>query len=253
MAALAAAPARAQVDAPFDEQRRMMIADIAQLAAALGHGVPAKLDPRVMAVMAETPRDLFVPEAVRHRAYVDNALEIGHGATISQPFMVALMTHLLQVGPGHKVLEVGTGSGYQAAVLSRLAEQVFTIEIVEPLAAQAAERLKRMGYANVAVRAGDGYAGWPEQAPFDRIMVTAGATRVPRPLVAQLARGGRMLVPVGASTATQRLTLVERSATGKLSTTPLIRVAFVPLVETGARKRGPEKRGPEWRGAEPRK
>ena len=231
----AAGPACAQE--PVEAQRRMMVADIEQIAATSGQGVPSKLDPKVIAVMGEVPRHLFVPDSVRSRAYADSPLPIGHDQTISQPFIVALMTDLLDVGPGHTVLEIGTGSGYQAAVLARLAGRVYTIEIVEPLAVQAAERLKRLGYPNVTVRAGDGYAGWPEHAPFDRIMVTAGATHTPPALVEQLKPGGRMIIPVGASRWTQKLVLVEKSAAGKVSTRPLIGVAFVPLVEKAARAR----------------
>ena len=233
--ALLAAPACAQD--PPDEQRRRMIADIEQIAAASGQGVPARIDPKVIAVMGEIPRHEFVPGWVKSRAYVDNALPIGHGQTISQPFIVALMTDLLDVGPRHRVLEIGTGSGYQAAVLSKLVGQVYTIEIVEPLAHEAAARLKRMGYANVTVRAGDGYAGWPEHAPFDRIMVTAGATHIPPDLVAQLKPGGRMIIPVGERLATQKLTMVEKDAAGKVSTRALIPVAFVPLIEKAARQK----------------
>ena len=237
LGAIAALAAPAGAQDPPEEQRRRMIADIAQIAAASGQGVPARIDPRVLAVMSEIPRHEFVPGWVKSRAYVDNAVPIGHGQTISQPFVVALMTDLLDVRLGHRVLEIGTGSGYQAAVLSKLVAQVYTIEIVEPLAREAAERLNRMGYANVTVRVGDGYAGWPEHAPFDRIMVTAGATHIPPDLVAQLKPGGRMIIPVGERLATQKLTMVEKDSSGKVSSRALIPVAFVPLIEKAARER----------------
>lgn len=186
-------------------------------------------DARVLAAMRAVPRHLFVPAAQRGEAYADYPLPIGEGQTISQPSLVALMTHLLRPRPGAVMLEVGTGSGYQAAVLSKLVGRVYSIEIVEPLARTAADRLKRLGYANVAVRHGDGYAGWPEHAPFDGIIVTAGAEHVPKPLLQQLKPGGRMVIPVGPALSVQQLKLISRDARGKLSEETLIPVRFVPL------------------------
>ena len=208
--------------------RAQMVANIRQLIAAGAAPEVRALDPKVLEAMARTPRHLFVPAPVRDQAYRDGALPIGHGATISQPLIVAIMTHLARPAPADRVLEVGTGSGYQAAVLSGLVRQVFTIELVAPLASGAAERLRRLGYGNVEVRQGDGYAGWPEQAPFDSIVVTAGAPSVPPALVRQLKPGGRMVIPVGALDG-QVLTVVEKDADGRVRQRPGIRVIFVPL------------------------
>lgn len=154
-------------------------------------------DARTLAALRKVPRHLFVPPSLAGAAYDDAPLPIGHGQTISQPYVVAFMTQALGLQSGGKVLEVGTGSGYQAAVLAEIAAKVYTIEIVEPLAREARERLARLGYHNVEVRAGDGYLGWPEASPFDGIMVTAAAPRVPEPLKEQLADGGRLVIPVG--------------------------------------------------------
>jgi protein-L-isoaspartate(D-aspartate) O-methyltransferase len=211
-----------------------MVANIAQLAAAGGanaSGRPSRLDPDVLRVMRRVPRHLFVPPSQQDRAYSDGALHIGHDATISQPFVVALMTDLLRLDRDDVVLEVGTGSGYQAAVLSELAGRVYSIEIVPELARRAAAQLTAGGYRNVQVRAGDGYAGWPEHAPFDAIMVTAGATRIPEPLVRQLKPGGRLLIPVGRTSSSQQLTLVTKDADGRVRTQKLLAVNFIPLVE----------------------
>jgi protein-L-isoaspartate(D-aspartate) O-methyltransferase len=219
---LSALPAAAQPDLRAGD-RRAMVTNIEQLLAAGAAGSVARLDPRVREVMREVPRHAFVPTPLQDRAYSDGALPIGHEATISQPMIVAVMTDLLEVRPEHRVLEVGTGSGYQAAVLSRLARQVYSIEIVEPLARSADARLRQLGYP-VTVRAGDGYAGWPEHAPFDRIMVTAGATHIPKPLVAQLKPGGRLLIPVGPNERRQQMTLVQKDARGKVTTRRLFPV-----------------------------
>jgi protein-L-isoaspartate(D-aspartate) O-methyltransferase len=170
-----------------------------------------------------------VPEGVRPQAYADRPLPIGYGQTISQPFIVALMTDLLRVGPNDVVLEIGTGSGYQAAVLARLAREVHTIEIIPPLAEAAAQRLQRLGYANVATRLGDGYYGWREAAPFDANIVTAAASQIPPPLIQQLKPGGRMVIPVGAPFALQHLVLVDLDGDGKVRTRQLLPVKFVPL------------------------
>ena len=184
-------------------------------------------DPRVLAAMRKVPRHLFVPENLIPEAYDDTPLPIGYGQTISQPYIVALMTELLQLRGDEKVLEVGTGSGYQAAVLAELAREVYTIEIVEPLARQAAERLRELGYTNVHVRHGDGYDGWPEKAPFDGIIVTAAPEEIPKPLLDQLKPGGRLVIPVGAWS--QDLLVVTKSADGKITRRVVIPVRFVPM------------------------
>ncbi len=183
----------------------------------------------VLAAMEAVPRHLFVPVHERSFAYADHPLPIGEGQTISQPYIVAAMTELVQPKPGDVVLEIGTGSGYQAAVLAKIVKQVFTIEIVEPLARDAKERLAAMGYSNVTVRAGDGYLGWPEQAPFDGIVVTCGAEHVPQPLVDQLKPGGRMVTPVGAINEVQSLLLIQKDATGHVTSRDVMAVRFVPL------------------------
>jgi protein-L-isoaspartate(D-aspartate) O-methyltransferase len=186
-------------------------------------------DPGVLDALRTVPRHLFVPPAYVADAYDDRPLPIGHGQTISQPYIVALMTQLGRPESTDRVLEVGTGSGYQAAVISRLVAEVYTIEIVEPLAREAERRLKELGHANVTVRAGDGYAGWPDKAPFDIILVTAAPDRVPPPLIEQLKPGGRMIVPVGPVFAVQELQLIEKNAAGDVSTTRVAPVRFVPL------------------------
>ena len=181
---------------------------------------------RVLDAMITIPRHLFVPQALRAEAYSDYPLPIGHGQTISQPYIVALMTQELDIAPGHRVLEIGTGSGYQAAVLGALAKEVYTIEIVPPLAGRARDTLSALGYRNIQVRTGNGYLGWPEHAPYDRIMVTAAPDDVPPALLEQLRIGGLMAIPVG--TVTQELRILRRTATGTetLSTLP---VRFVPM------------------------
>jgi len=210
-------------------ERRLMVLTIENLAASAGAAGIPMLDRKVLAAMARVPRHLLVPEEVRARAYENVPLPIGYEQTISQPYIVALMTDLLDVEPGHKVLEVGTGSGYQAAVLSGLVAEVYTIEIVEPLAERAKRQLAELGYRNVTVRAGDGYAGWPEHAPFDRIIVTAGADHVPQPLVNQLRPGGRIVIPVGKSRNQLDLTVIAKDRNGRLRTRRILPVAFVPL------------------------
>jgi protein-L-isoaspartate(D-aspartate) O-methyltransferase len=185
-------------------------------------------DPRVLEAMRQVPRHEFVPEAERDEAYDDRPLPIGHGQTISQPYIVALMTESLALKGTEKVLEVGTGSGYQAAVLSLLAKEVFTIEIVEPLGKQAAGVLKRLGYTNVTVRVGDGYRGWRDAAPFDAIIVTCAPDAVPEPLVHQLAEGGRMIIPVGPEGKAQQLVLLKKKH-GKLHQQEILPVRFVPM------------------------
>lgn len=188
-------------------------------------------DPRVMAAMRRVPRELFVPEPEVPHASVNTPLPIGHGQTISQPYIVALMTCLLDVGPEHRVLEVGTGSGYQAAVLAGLAREVYTVEIFADLARQASERLAHLGCSNVEVRAGNGTHGWPEHSPFDRIIVTAAAPRIPPALLEQLARPGRLVLPLGGNFATQELMLVTADADGRIRREKNLPVVFVPLLE----------------------
>jgi protein-L-isoaspartate(D-aspartate) O-methyltransferase len=194
-----------------------------------------EIDSSILAAMRQVPRHELVPEDVRNEAYQDRPLPIGHGQTISQPYIVALMTQLARPAKHHVVLEVGTGSGYQAAVLSPLVAKVFSIEIVEPLATRAAEQLRALSFENVSVRHGDGYMGWPEHGPFDSIIVTAGASHVPRPLIDQLKPGGRMVIPVGDSWMAQSLMLIEKDEQGQAHTRPLLPVRFVPL--TGDRGR----------------
>jgi protein-L-isoaspartate(D-aspartate) O-methyltransferase len=183
----------------------------------------------VLDAMRRVPRHLFIKPADRHKAYGDHPIPIGYGQTISQPYIVALMTEMLDVGPGHKVLEVGTGSGYQAAVLSLLVKGVYTVEIIEPLGRTAAERLRHLGYGNVHAKIGDGYYGWEEHAPFDRVIVTCAATLVPPPLVKQLKPGGKMCLPVGSHYAVQYLTMVEKSLEGRITMRKELPVRFVPM------------------------
>jgi protein-L-isoaspartate(D-aspartate) O-methyltransferase len=183
-------------------------------------------DARVLDVMRKVPRHLFVPESVRPLAYADRPLPIGHGQTISQPFIVAYMTDALGVARTHRVLEIGTGSGYQAAVLAHLAREVYTVEIVPELARRASALLESLGYSNVYIREGDGYAGWPAHAPFDRIIVTAAPEQVPQALIDQLANEGRLVIPVG--TSEQWLTLIEKTTNG-VTQRRTIPVRFVPL------------------------
>jgi protein-L-isoaspartate(D-aspartate) O-methyltransferase len=187
------------------------------------------LDPRVMTAIARVPRHEFVPAAQRPRAYINRPLPIGHGQTISQPYIVALMSDLIKPQADDRVLELGTGSGYQAAILAELTGQVYSMEIIEVLGEQATERLSRLGYDNVTTRIGDGYYGWEEHAPFDAIVVTAAASHVPPPLVAQLKPGGRMVIPVGSRFLTQQLVLIEKDPGGQLITRQILPVKFVPL------------------------
>jgi len=188
-------------------------------------------DARVLAAMRAVPRERFVPPELASSAYEDTPLPIGDGQTISQPYIVAYMTELLQVAPEHRVLEIGTGSGYQAAVLGELAREVYTVEIVPSLARTAAAVLEELGYAHVHVRAGDGYQGWPEHAPFDRIIVTAAPETIPQPLIDQLTIGGRLVVPVGGQDETQWMTVVEKTAQGVVER-QTIAVRFVPFTRS---------------------
>jgi protein-L-isoaspartate(D-aspartate) O-methyltransferase len=186
-------------------------------------------DEKVLQALGAVRRHEFVPPSQRHSAYANHPLPIGHGQTISQPYIVALMTDLINVGPDDTVLEVGTGSAYQAAILAKLVRQVYSIEIIEPLAAQAEERLQRLGYSNVETRLGDGYYGWPEAAPFDAIIVTAAASHVPPPLIQQLKPGGRMVIPVGGRFTVQYLLLLEKTREEEIITRQITAVRFVPL------------------------
>lgn len=212
------------------EDREAMLRDLIEEVAFTRHEIGKDaLDARVMAAMAKVPREHFIPEPYRHRAFANGPVPIGHGQTISQPYMVALMTDLLNPGPDSIMLEVGTGSGYQAAVLAELVQHVYSIEIIDALAKAALERLQRLDYANVTVRHADGYHGWPEHAPFDGIVVTAAAPYVPPPLVEQLKPGGRLVIPVGEPGGVQQLKVVEKRADGSVHSRDILLVAFVPL------------------------
>lgn len=213
----------------FDEFRRQRSRMVDQQIA--GRGVR---DHAVLAALHQVPRHLFVPEEVRARAYADSPLPIGHGQTISQPFIVGFMTEQLNVRAGDRVLEIGTGSGYQAAILAAMDVEVVSIEIVRPLAERSAELLKELGFENTTVIHGDGYYGFEDMAPYDAIIVTAAAAHVPPPLVAQLKPGKRMVIPVGRAGWTQNLLLVEKPEEGRTRTRNLMPVRFVPL--TGQRE-----------------
>lgn len=232
--ALALASAGLHADDPFAPLRDAMAREIADMSPVTRDETGrAEFAAPVMAAMARVPRHKFVPPDEVPYAYENRPLPIGYGQTISQPYIVALMTDLTQVGPGDVVLEIGTGSGYQAAILAELAQAVYTMEIIEPLAVQAGERLGRLGYAKVQARLGDGYHGWPEHGPYDAILVTAAASHVPPPLIAQLKAGGRMVIPVGAPFMIQYLLLIEKAGDGSVSTRQVLPVRFVPLVGGG--------------------
>ncbi len=223
------ASARAEPE-PFAARRAQMVAeiedDVRRTAAWTGL---ARFDERVMQVLGTVARHAFVPPGSAASAYENRPLPIGYGQTISQPYIVALMTQLLGVDADSVVLEIGTGSGYQAAVLSPLVREVYSIEIVRPLAEAARQRLARLGFDNVTTRLGDGYYGWPDKGPFDAIVVTAAASHVPPPLIAQLRPGGRLVIPVGARFMTQQLLLIEKDPGGALRTRQVLPVRFVPL------------------------
>ena len=220
----------AQAQDKYTKARQGMIQDIEADVRLTSFYINKKvLDPKVMDAMSKVPRHEFVPWQERHNAYENRPLPIGHGQTISQPYIVALMTDLLKPERQHKVLEVGTGSAYQAAILAELVAEVFTIEIIEPLGNQAKERLKQLNYNNVNVRIGDGYYGWEEHGLFDGIVVTAATSHIPPPLIHQLKPGGRMVIPVGSRFMVQQLVLVEKDAKGKVTTRQILPVMFVPL------------------------
>ena len=210
----------------FEEQRRQMVAAIRvstdQVAAQIGKNA---LDSRVLRAMAKVPRHEFVPIEIQQYAYLNRPVPIGFDKTISQPFMVAVMTDLLELKPDDVVLEIGTGLGYQAAVLAELAGRVYSVEIIDELAQQAVQRLKRQGCTNVEVRVGNGYFGWPEHAPFNKVMVTASPDLIPPPLINQLKGGGSMVIPVGLPNA-QQLVVAEKNLNGKVTTKELLPVRF---------------------------
>jgi protein-L-isoaspartate(D-aspartate) O-methyltransferase len=217
-----------------DRERAAMVESIRAYASRSHASVLGQqgLSERVLEAMGRTKRHLFIPERSCSIAYADRPASIGHGQTISQPFIVALMTELTGVAPDHVVLEVGTGSGYQAAILAHLARKVCTIEIVPSLAESAAKTLKELAYDNVSVRHGDGYVGWPECGPFDGIVVTAALGEVPPPLIEQLKVGGRIVMPVGSAYASQQLTVVEKVAPDKTTTRAVAPVRFVPFTRS---------------------
>lgn len=206
-----------------EERRRMVNEEIARYPYQ-----PVK-DKNVLEVMRRVPRHLFVPEENRKEAYHNSPLYIGYNQTISQPYIVAHMTELLELEPDHRVLEIGTGSGYQAAVLAELCKEVYTIEIIPPLASRAASLLKELGYTNIHVRTGDGYGGWPGAAPFDRIIVTCAPEDIPEPLTEQLANGGRIVIPVGSQRGVQYLVVVRKDLNGRISSKRQYPVRFVPM------------------------
>lgn len=212
----------------YAERRRVMIEKDIK-----GRGIK---DKRVLNAMAKVPRHLFVDESQKNNAYADRPLPIGEGQTISQPYVVALMTEALKLNPDDRVLEIGTGSGYQAAILAEIAKEVFTIEILKSLADSAAARLKNLGYKNVRVKHGDGYLGWEEFAPFDAIIITAATNHIPPLLIEQLKEGGRLIVPLGSNVLHLTLTLATKEK-GKLNLRQLGPVAFVPMTGEAERKR----------------
>jgi protein-L-isoaspartate(D-aspartate) O-methyltransferase len=220
----------------YEEQHREMLRQIEAMAHDTASYIGReRFDARVMRAMAAVPRHEFVPESMRSAAYLNRPLPIGNDQTISQPYIVALMTDLAEVGADSVVLEVGTGSGYQAAVLAEIVREVYTIEIIEELGLTAEQTLERLGYANVHVRIGDGYRGWPERAPFDAILVTAAPESVPLPLIEQLKPGGRLVIPVGRQNAAQTLQVLTRDESGALSVRDVLPVGFVPLTGDGRR------------------
>ncbi len=226
-----ACPWTAQARDDFAAKRQRMIEVIERYAWSLEAELGARqMDARVLEVMGALPRHLFVPEDRRGEAYADRPVPIGYGQTISQPLIVAFMTHLLELEPDDVVLELGTGSGYQAGVLAELVHKVCSIEIVPGLGERAADVLDDLSLDNVETRIGDGYYGWPECGPFDAIIVTAAAGHIPPPLVAQLKPGGKMIIPVGSPYVTQQLVLIDKLADGRVTTRQVLAVRFVPLV-----------------------
>lgn len=216
-------------DDPFENLRQQMMAEIVTEAVlTAGHTGRVAFNQRVLGAIGRMPRHEFVPVELQPYAYLNRPLPIGYEKTVSQPFIVALMTELLEPGPDDVVLEIGAGAGYQAAILAELTRHVYTVDIIEELAQGAERRLKRLGYENVEVRIANGYYGWPERAPFDKIMVTAATDLIPPPLLSQLKAGGRMVIPTGIPEK-QTLILVEKSAAGSLSTREILPVRFSEL------------------------
>ena len=213
------------------EARAALIAEIEAEVRDTSHFLgKSALDPAVIAAVRAVPREAFVPDAVRDLAYINRPLSIGHGQTISQPYIVAVMTDMLRLTPQSRVLEIGTGCGYQTAILATIAAEVFTVEVIGPLARSAEARLADLGFRNIQFRVGDGRLGWPEAAPFDAIIVTAAAAKPPSVLIEQLGTGGRLVVPVGRQHRTQFLTRIEKDAKGAIHKERMLPVAFVPLV-----------------------
>lgn len=213
----------------FDMEREILIAVIRTVASQASSEIgKSDLDERVMAAMAKVPRHAFVPIEVQALAYANTPLPIGYGKTISQPFIVAVMTDLLDVRPEDSVLEIGTGLGYQAAILAELAGTVYSVELIEDLAKSAKQRLDRQGYTNIQIRVGNGYHGWPEHAPFDKVILTTAPDLIPPPLIYQLKPGGRMVLPVGLPQA-QRLIVADKDANGRMRTRELMQVMFSTL------------------------
>ncbi len=220
----------AHAETNFAAQRDALVRVVEQDVVATSQytGIDA-LDAKVRDALRAVPRHLFVPQRLHASAYDNRPLPIGEGQTISQPYIVAMMTQLADLDDGERVLEIGTGSGYQAAVLAEIADHVYTIEIIDALAERAATTLESLGYANVSVRAGDGYLGWPEHAPFDAILVTAAPETVPEPLIEQLAVGGRLVIPVGPEGRTQSLQVLQKDDNGDVATRDVLPVRFVPF------------------------
>lgn len=214
----------------YEELRHKMVEEVvADVAAEISYSGGSTLSPSVVTAMQKVKRHLFVPPSQTANAYLNRPLPIGYGQTISQPLIVAMMTDLMQVKKDDKVLEIGTGSGYQAAILAEIVKSVYSIEIIHPLGKQAAKRLKLLGYKNVEVKLGDGYYGWPEEALFDAIIVTAAASHVPPPLLKQLKPGGKMLIPLGMHFMAQYLMLVEKQMNGSVTSKQILPVRFVPF------------------------
>tara|TARA_R110002124_G_scaffold274840_1_gene444879 strand:+ start:9354 stop:10214 length:861 start_codon:yes stop_codon:yes gene_type:complete len=226
-------------DASFTERRELMVLQIERQIRKSGYRNKRRLRPIIDAIRS-TPRHLFVPEDIKAKAYDNHPLPMGYGQTISDPYIVAIMTYVLDLEPGDKVLEIGTGSGYQAAILSPLVNKVFTIEIVEPLAERSSKLLQSLDYENVVVRSGDGYQGWPAEAPFDAIIVTAGASHVPPALRDQLKPGGRMVIPVGDKFWEENLTLIKKKKNGQIVSKQLGWVMFVDFTGEIAKQKVPQ-------------